>query len=265
MTTKELAKKTLYLNPNIKIISNSQIVEYDMKQAGFSLIKKYRMLPEHTILSLEKLGKKETAFDKKYGKHEQDIKIGKMQRENRELSEKLKVAFEIERENFIKKNQISEEDIIAIKKDAFFINTPKKIDGKIDEFINFRKKNIYTSYVYIKPFEIYYKYGQDLEIKGLGETAFHLHEDTMIQFIEETMRMIETYGLTSILYHFKKFIDDYKNLRLDTEYYREFNPQSKFQYLDGEYSDLEYRQDKSQLNILVNYQFIINFLSRILE
>ena len=118
-----LAKKTLYVNPNIQFLSNMQIIEYDMKNAGFSLIKKYDMLPKKIIEKLEKIGKEEKAFDKKFGKQKQTIEIGKLQRKYPELAKKLKIGFEVERENFIRKNKLEEDDIISIKKDnksAFF-------------------------------------------------------------------------------------------------------------------------------------------------
>lgn len=265
MTTKELAKKTVFLNKDIKLISNSEIIEYDMRNAGFSLIKKYRMLPDSKIKELEKLGKKETVFDKKYGKHERDIEIGKLQRKDSNLSDKLKVAFTMERERFLEMNQISENEIISIKKDAFFISSAKCIHGEIDEFINFRKKNRYTSYLYIKPFEIYFKKGELLEIKGMGDEAYEKHKDYMIHFIYTILQKLETQELSSVLNYFRRFIDSYKGYELDTEYYRIFDNQSKFIYTDGDTSDLEYRQDKKELFILNNYTFLIKFLSIIME
>ena len=40
-----LWKRTLWKNPKIKFVNNTEIIEYDMKNAGFSLIKKYKLLP----------------------------------------------------------------------------------------------------------------------------------------------------------------------------------------------------------------------------
>lgn len=257
----ELAKKTLYINQNIDFLSNANITEYDMKNAGFSLIKKYDMLPKKKIEELEKIGKEEKVLDKKYGKQKQTILIGKLQREDKELSTKMKVAFEIERNNFIEMNQLSEDDIISIKKDAFFISTTKPINGKIDKFINFRKKNHYSSYLYIKPLEIYYMYGKPLDIKGISEEKQSAHGEYMYQFIEKALHAYETRELQSVLSMVTSFIDKYKHLQLETGYYRELNPQSKFLYLDGEKSEIEYREDLSQLDIMTNFQILIKILT----
>ena len=261
----ELAKRTLYVNPNIRFLSNSNIVEYDMKNAGFSLIKKYDMLPKKKIEELEKIGKEEKLLDKKYGKQKQTILIGKLQRENKELATKIKVAFEIERENFMTKNQLSENDIISIKKDAFFVSTTKVIDGTIDKFIKFRKKNSYSSYLYIKPLEIYYKRGIDLEVKGISEDKQEVHGEYMYAFIQKALHAYETRELPSVLYMMTSFIDKYKHLQLEPGYYRELNAQSKFYYLDGEKSEIEYRENLSELDIMTNFQILLQMLQYFLE
>ena len=261
----ELAKRTLYVNPNIRFLSNSNIVEYDMKNAGFSLIKKYDMLPKKKIEELEKIGKEEKLLDKKYGKQKQTILIGKLQRENKELATKIKVAFEIERENFMTKNQLSEHDIISIKKDAFFVSTTKVIDGTIDKFIKFRKKNSYSSYLYIKPLEIYYKRGIDLEVKGISEDKQEVHGEYMYAFIQKALHAYETRELPSVLYMMTSFIDKYKQLQLEPGYYRELNAQSKFSYLDGEKSEIEYRENLSELDIMTNFQILLQMLQYFLE
>lgn len=257
----DLAKKTLYVNPNIQFLSNMQIIEYDMKNAGFSLIKKYDMLPKKIIDKLEKLGKEEKAFDKKFGKRMQTIEIGKLQRKYPELAKKLKLGFEIERENFIRKNQLEEDDIISIKKDAFFLCKTKPIHGEIDEYIKFRKKNEYTSYIYLRPLEIYYMKDKDLDVKGISEDKYEEHREYMYSFIQKALNSYETRELQSVLYMIRIFIDKYKNLELESGYYRELNAQSKFLYLDGERSDIDYREDRSQLNIMTNYQILLQMLS----
>ena len=51
--------KSIWKNPNIEYLFNDDIIEYDIKDAGFSLIKQHRLLPDETIRNLEKLGKGE--------------------------------------------------------------------------------------------------------------------------------------------------------------------------------------------------------------
>ena len=42
----ELYKRTMYLNKNIEFIFGKEIIEYDIKSAGFNIIKKFKFLPE---------------------------------------------------------------------------------------------------------------------------------------------------------------------------------------------------------------------------
>ena len=92
-----LWKHTLWKNPKIKFINNAEIIEYDMKNAGFSLIKKYKLLPENKIDELEKLGNRVNPIDKKFFKRKRDEEIGKLHRDNKAFSTALNYSFELAR------------------------------------------------------------------------------------------------------------------------------------------------------------------------
>ena len=53
----QLYKRTTWLNKNIDFSFGSSITEYDMKSAGLSLIKEFKMLPDDEIQKLEALNK----------------------------------------------------------------------------------------------------------------------------------------------------------------------------------------------------------------
>ena len=53
-----LWKHDMYINENDPFLFNTEIIEYDMKDAGFSLIKEYKLLDKKTIDRIEKLEKK---------------------------------------------------------------------------------------------------------------------------------------------------------------------------------------------------------------
>ena len=82
MLEHSLWKNDNFLNRNIMFLFNKEITEYDMKEAGFSLIQEFKLLPESKI-----------AYLKKFGKDERKIKIGDMQRENEQLRNGMKDAF----------------------------------------------------------------------------------------------------------------------------------------------------------------------------
>lgn len=258
-----LWKKSLWKNPDINFITNSEIIEYDMKNAGFSLIKKYRLLSDKKIRELEKLGNRVNPVDKKFFKRKRDEEIGKMQRDNKAFSKALNYAFELAREDFIKKNDLQSSDIISIKKDAIFLITKgRKIVGKIDEFVDFRKKNEYTSYFSTSngKIEFYINYNNITDIKGISDDNIKLHEDYFIKFIINLFHKLETEEDKSSLIYIKNFIDSYKFRKLDINYYREFNPISKYRYVDGETTMVDYREDINEIDISCNYNILIDLL-----
>lgn len=261
----QLWKRSLWINPDFHLISNADIIEYDMRDAGFSLIKKYRMLPEKTIEELDKLGKRVNPIDKKYYKHLKDERIGKLQRGDKALADKLKIAFEMERERFIKTNRLDESNIISIKKDAFFLFVKdKNINGKMDDFIEFRKKNVYTSYFHVDKLEIYYNHDKVTDIKGLGEETMKLHEKYMISFINKILYELESGDKNTVLFSLRRFIDQYKGKKLENGYYREMNAQSKFRFIDGETSNVNYTESLDEIDISFNYKIIIELLLNVL-
>ena len=71
-------------------------------------------------------------------------------------------------------------------------------------------------------------------------------------------------GRDTALDHIRKFYDEYKWLKLDPEYYREFNASSRFSYKDGTYSGIEWKEDLSELNILYNQKIITKIANFIL-
>ena len=61
-----------------------------------------------------------------------------------------------------------------------------------------------------------------MDIKGMGDSAINRHRLYMLEFIKSIISQLEckdSYVKRSL----KKFIDDYKAMRLDEEYYIEFN------------------------------------------
>ena len=258
-----LWKHTLWKNPKIKFINNAEIIEYDMKNAGFSLIKKYKLLPENKIDELEKLGNRVNPIDKKFFKRKRDEEIGKLQRDNKAFSEALNYAFELARKDFITENKLTEDDIISIKKDAIFVITRgRKINGKIDEFVNFRKKNEYTSYFSLSDgkIEIYINFDKVTDIKGISDDNVKLHENYFIKFITNVFYKLEAEEYNSVVIFIANFIEKYKSRTLDISYYREFNPMSKYRYLDGETTSIDYKEDVNEIDISHNYSIITDLL-----
>lgn len=244
MNNKELWERDLFLNDNIIYLFNNTIYEYDMKEAGFSLIQLYKLLDDDTIRDLNKLDKKARSR-----------KIGKLQISNKDLKDGMKQAFIDARELFINSNMLDVNDIISIKKDALFIKKRCK-NTKFLDYIDFRIKNTYSSYIRLDKLEMYYN-PERLDIKGINDNVLQLHYDGILQFIYRVFRTAETSSVVDVIRYIVSFIDKYKRKELPLDYYREFNARSMYTtMIDDTYYET-YIDDIEDLNIKYNYDTII--------
>lgn len=208
--------KQMWLNPNIEYLFDNEIIEYDMSDAGFSLIKQYRLLPDSKIQELIKLGK---------GK-ERHIAVGKLQGQDPVFSKALSDKFAEIRTIFIASNKITDNDIISVKKDAIF--TIGRCEKTKFGSLIFNPKNVYSSYVRfpdIRDLEIYYGTDQ-IDIKGMSDEVVNRHRLYMMDFISNMIHMLEIKD-RRIRKYLNQFISDYKSKELDDGYYLEFNNISK--------------------------------------
>lgn len=258
-----LAKNDRYLNDSIKILINKPIIEYDMKDAGLSIIRKYKLLPDDEIKSLVELNEFSLPDNPKCGKKKANIKIGKMQIKNQVLKEGLKLGFMSARDSFITANDITENEVLSIKKDALFIMRHVDIE-ELDKYIIFRPKNEYTSYLLIEDdkgrnrIELYYK-DNYIDIKGLGDEGEEHHKDYMLSFILKFFNKSQSSTKEEILKFIRIFIDKYKRLELEDEYYIEFKNGGKYQYKDGSTASINIK-DKSELDISYNFNILIKLV-----
>lgn len=208
--------KTTWMNPNIEYLFGNEIIEYDMRDAGFNIIKQYRLLPDVKIREL-------SLMDKGTGRH---IIIGKLQRDDKEFSKRLLDKFTEVRAIFLSANGLTDNDIVSVKKDAIYTIGPcKRLKFGM---IEFAPKNTYTSYMRfpdINNMEIYYS-SEVMDIKGMGDHAINRHRLYMYNFIRSMMEMIEDND-PKVKRKIMRFINDYKSLSLDEEYYVEFNNMSR--------------------------------------
>ena len=208
----KLYEKDLYINKGIECIIGSQIYEYDIKQAGYNITKYFKLLSEDKLSYLSSLSRE--------NKH---IKIGLYQRKYKEYREGLKEGFKKVRKMFFEENNLNEEDIISIKKDAIFIN--KKISVRKFGNIEFVKKNVYTSYYYINGLELYFNNKKKkIDVKGISDSLIKRHDGFMLDFLIDIFTKNEhDPTLEESAELLLEFAEEYKTKQLPIEFYREFN------------------------------------------
>lgn len=219
-------QKSVWMNPNIEYIFDIDLIEYDMRDAGYSLIKEYNLLPREEMIKLDSLGKGE----------ERHIAVGKLQRDDKEFSKRLGEKFADLRRIFISANGLTDDSIISVKKDAIY--TIGRCKRTRFGGIIFMEKNRYSSYIRfpnIQNLEIYYS-DNGIDVKGIGDSAENRHRLYMLEFLKKIINLIERKDFYTKRF-LMKFIEDYKAHELDEEYYLEFNNLSKdinpvFNYLN---------------------------------
>lgn len=246
-----LYNKHNYLNKDVEYIISNEIIEYDIQSAGFNLMKKYKLLDEHKIKYLESLEKKQ-----------RQIQIGLYQREDRTLVKRLNEKFVEARKLFFQDNELQDNDILSIKKDAI-VTTKRCFNTQFDNIV-FSEKNIYTSYYYLNNYEFYYNHN-GIDVKGISDDLLELHREYMLDFLYNFFRMNELSRRKQVIDLIKDFSYFYKEKQLDIEYYRELNTQSLFKINDrlfGEKVGIKNTKDKSTIDIGYNYMnYVVPLIS----
>ena len=242
-----LWKNDSFINQNIPYLFNHEIIEYDMKDAGFSLTREFHLLDEKIIEKLDK-----------YKKDKRKIELGKIQRDDKDYRDNLKKSFAYARKLFLESNELEDNDIISIKKDAIFV-TKKCNEQSLGKYINFRPKNTYTSYIQLpKKMEFYYNFNS-LDVKGMSDENLKLHENYLLKFIKSFFLKMETEDEETVIKFTRRFIDKYKKKELEVGYYRTFDYRSEIELTtDTEVVYKDYWEDKKEdIDISYNYTNIL--------
>lgn len=221
------------------------IVEYDMKSANTSLAREFGLLPIEKIDELDRMPKKQ-----------REISVGLIKRNDKSYNEKEKEAFASARKMFCEKNKLYDHEILSIKRDAIFTTRYVKHEQVTDNIL-FRMKNVYSSYIFLNPIEVYYNSENGLDVKGIDDEMYQeKHSEYFGDFLCEIIKRVECSSKQDALKYLRDFHDQYKWLRLPSGYYREFNAQSKFRYKDGALAGEEYRSKLDELDISTNFNLI---------
>lgn len=260
MSEKELWQKSIWLNTDIDFIFGAKIVEYDMKSAGLSLIKEFKLLDDFTIEELEKMDK--LARNKK---------IGLIQRENKEFTEKLSLAFKVARGRFLLYNNLKADSILSIKKDAIFVINSFCKNLQFGHIL-FQEKNTYTTFFKLNKIEFFFNVDTGkIDLKGLGQgdqldKIIELHGPYLLDFMMRFATLRESGTSTKKMRLFlNNFIVNYRERTLDINYYRNLDKNLGFELYDnntGEYMIVAETNDIENVNIMANYiQYILPLVS----
>ena len=210
----KIAENTNYLNENYQYLKNVSIAEYDIRSAGFSVLKFRKLLPENELLELEKLDK-----------HTRTVKEGLLQKEHPKIAEEIINTLSKVRQAFVLLNKIDTDNILSIKKDAIFVINQVPQTLVIKDIFEFRKKGVYTSYLQLPgKKEFYYNAREDrLDVKGIIKDASILQENYILKDIKNFLRSGEKVSSDILFTLLKNYRSKYLNRELPIETYRELD------------------------------------------
>lgn len=216
MDISSLLSKTNWTDPNLDLLIH-EVVEYDMRDGGFSIIQEHRLIPEQEIQRIRRIK----------DKHERHVTVGNLSRNKdyQGLSKLMAEGFRQYRIAFGTTNNLGLDDIVSIKKDALFV---KKYcyELKFGDYIEFREKNVYQGFLRIGKLECYWK-EDSVDIKGVSDEILDAHHrDFTCKVIWRFMKYLVQFDNENAVKYIVRMMNDYKNLRLDPGYYRTFDDKS---------------------------------------
>lgn len=242
----ELYERDMWTNKGFSHLFNKEIFEYDIQSAGLNLAIKYRLLPNEVCKHLKGLPKEKRV-----------VEMGLMEKDNMDFRNALKKAFIDIRRMFFESNGLETYDVISIKKDAIF--TTRRCPFAEFDNVFFKIKNEYTSFMQFSKLEFYYN-REKIDVKGMNPCELQFHQDYMMSKIITFMHMYETSYPRTAVRMMRSFIDDYKRLELEPEYYREFRPGGRYRLKDQN-DTTEYpvfpKERLEELDISYNYLNIL--------
>lgn len=208
---------------NVSYLDNVFIYEYDISKANINVLYSKKAIDKDT-------------YDYLYNANRdiRQIYIGKLQKENKEITTILKAGIIEAKKWLFEANNIHDYEVLSIKNDAVFIIN-RVLNRTQFGLIEFKCKNKYTSFYKLNNLEAYYLFdsfskNEELEIKGISDNKLLLHKDYMLQLLKDIFYTIQTVNVEMAMRMLKDFYLEYINYLLPIEYYRTFNADSLFYY-----------------------------------
>lgn len=238
-----LYKRHNYLNTDISYLVSNEIIEYDISSAGYNISKRYGLLPKEKLDYLESLDKKA-----------RQIQLGLYQRNDSEFKDRLNEKFIEIRKEFFEANDVKDEEVLSIKKDAI-IMLRRCHHTEFDNIV-FKDKHQYTSYYYLNKHEFYLG-SETLDVKGISDDKLELHREYLLDFLYRFFKMMEqSSSKKKIITDLTDFTYYYKNRKLMIGYYRELNIDSLFKLkrkFSNDFIGIENTSKIDDIDISYNY------------
>lgn len=215
----------VYISPYIDFVISGIITEYDISKANANI-----------LLSMGIITKELRDYYIALPREQRQIYLGILIRDNKDANRALKEGFIKYRKAFFEANNISDNEVVNIRKDAIYLLNKRASVTVFDQYIEFKASNEYTSYYNIsKSLQIFYLHDivnrrEIMDLKGISDDMKHYHADYMIDFFQVLFTIAQTEPIEEVIRVLSFFYNNYINLNLEVGYYRELNAKCLFRY-----------------------------------
>lgn len=258
----------MWSNDKLPMLANSLITEYDISMGNVSIMEAFELVPKEMIDYLKGLSK-----------YERVVKVGLLQKEDKEFAKKLEDGFTQAVQKFIQSNHLDiDTDVTDIRRDAVYVvSRPIRYTSFSKGAIKFRPKSSYHAMLKLSQgLMVFYRNRSEIkegmhhiEVDGLIREDAKAFNEVMrrltpgpLAFLEEFMEVTEGCNQRkSEMYRWLiDFADLYKSKKLDPEYYREFTKKATFRIIteEGTHEVTNFEEEMfDDLDISYNYTHMI--------
>lgn len=211
--------KNINYNAPIDYLISSYVREYDISKANINILYSAGAITENE-------------YNRYYTMDSSDryIHIGLLQKGDPRITKLLQEGILEAKRKIFEANDIQNHEVLSIKNDAIFIINKELPYIKFDN-IEFKYKNLYTSFYRLNRIEFYYYYDmvykkEQMDVKGISDMNITLHENYFIDFLLSLFESAQMDSIENTISLLKNFYLDYINLRLDINYYRRLDSSS---------------------------------------
>ena len=171
---------------------DAEIVEWDIKSANTSIMEYYHLVEQPLIDKFKELPKQK-----------REEAVGKLHLKRKGFGKELEAAFNKIIEEFKEANELTEDDIISVKRDAVFVKNHRVKKSKFGDSVVFLPKNAYEHALILPMYEFYIA-KDHIDVKGIADEKVSLHENGILLFVRNVME--SAYNFRSMNQYLKDYM-----------------------------------------------------------
>jgi len=206
------------------VIFGVPITEYDMADAGMTVIREEQLLEPARIDWLASLPKGPRA-----------VAVGKLNREVKGIMSTITAGIKARIKEFCDVNKVGADRVVSIKRDAVFLAGAPVQNLNPGGITKFRRKGSYTAFARLGVVEIYCTPRTGAAtVKGLRDGGPELHAEFTTRFVVDILGLLEgREGRRGAAATIQQFREDYLARRVPAGFFRELNADSQFAVRSG--------------------------------